>query len=256
VIWNSFPGGPNLAIKDNPNYVGLLTDPRACNRENLLWRVPTTLQASPSSSTSLSGSWPAVAGATGYALERSDTGNAPWIPAGTTVTTNAVVSGLPPSTLRHIRVRALYPLGDSAPLAVGSATTWTLYQQWKRDRLGSVLAPDLDDGDGDGLPTILEYAVGADPAFDSSALKPFATLVQDAGEPYLAITFRRRTGNPGVTYTVESTGDLVHGPWLSLAMEAGPATDNGDGTETVLFRDTMNIGAVDRRFLRLRVQAP
>lgn len=33
VIWNSFPGGPNIAIKDNPNYVTLLTDSRVTNRE-------------------------------------------------------------------------------------------------------------------------------------------------------------------------------------------------------------------------------
>jgi hypothetical protein len=35
VIWNSWPTGPNVAIKDNPNYVPLLTDPRVTNRENV-----------------------------------------------------------------------------------------------------------------------------------------------------------------------------------------------------------------------------
>lgn len=35
VIWNSFVTGPNLSIKDNPNYVELLTDARVTNRETV-----------------------------------------------------------------------------------------------------------------------------------------------------------------------------------------------------------------------------
>lgn len=35
VIWNGFSGAPNLAIKDNPNYVSLLTDARVTNRETV-----------------------------------------------------------------------------------------------------------------------------------------------------------------------------------------------------------------------------
>lgn len=35
VIWNSWPTGPFVAIKDNANYVPLLTDPRVTNRENV-----------------------------------------------------------------------------------------------------------------------------------------------------------------------------------------------------------------------------
>lgn len=35
VIWNSWPTGPFVAIKDNANYVPLLTDPSVTNRENV-----------------------------------------------------------------------------------------------------------------------------------------------------------------------------------------------------------------------------
>ena len=35
VIWNSWSTGPYVAIKDNANYVPLLTDPRVTNRENM-----------------------------------------------------------------------------------------------------------------------------------------------------------------------------------------------------------------------------
>jgi hypothetical protein len=35
VIWNSFPNGSHLAIRDNPNYVELLTDARVTNREQV-----------------------------------------------------------------------------------------------------------------------------------------------------------------------------------------------------------------------------
>ena len=35
VIWNSWPTGPFVAIKDNANYIPLLTDPRVTNRETV-----------------------------------------------------------------------------------------------------------------------------------------------------------------------------------------------------------------------------
>ena len=253
VIWNSFPTGPNIAIKDNPDYIGLLTDARATNREGLFWRAPALLAAASISSSQFGLSWTGLAGATGYALEASATGLAPWSPAGAGVATNETVGGYAPSTLQSFRVRAVYPGGVSAALALASATTWSGYQQWKNDELGNRNAPDLADDDLDGLPSLLEYAVGGRPATDSSALKPYARTESAAGQDYLTLIFRRRLDADGIDYNVECAGDLMTDEWLPDPVPVGSPVDNGDGTDTVTYRDIIPIHLAPARYLRLRI---
>lgn len=251
VVWNSFPGGPNIAIKDNANYYGLLTDTRVTNRESLLWRAPSGLTSSASSSTQFALGWSGTSGATGYALESSATGGAPWLPAGTSTPTAATLGGFSAATTRHFRVRALYPGGDSAPLSIASATTWTLFQQWKSDTLGNFAAPDLGDDDHDGLTTLLEYGLGTHPLTTSQP--PTQGIVNISSASYLTLTFRRRIGPSDAGYAVEATSDLINGAWLPDPVQHGTPVDNGDGTETVTFRDIVPIGSAPARFLRIRI---
>ena len=254
VIWNSFPTGPNLAIKDNPNYVALLTDPRVTNRETLLWRAPSGLAANAASSTQFALNWTGTSGATAYALESSATGAAPWLPAGISTPTSATVGTFTPATPRHFRVRALYPGADSAPLNVANATTWSLYVQWKSDTLGNFAAPDLADDDGDGIVTMLEYGLGTNPLATSQP--PTQGVVNVSSASYLSLTFRRRTGPSGASYVVEAISDLVSGTWLPQPVQFGVPVDNGDGTETVTFRDIIPLGSVPLRLMRLKVSVP
>jgi hypothetical protein len=259
IIWNGFPGAANMAIKDNPNYVGLLTDTRVTNRESLLWRAPSALTAGAASSTQFSLGWTGSAGATGYSLESSANGFAPWLSAGSSATTGATAGGFAPFTTRHFRVRAVFPGGDSAPLSVASATTWSLFLQWKNDILGDMNADNLADVDTDGLATVLEYSLGANPFTNSTAQRPVQGTVNVAGVNYLTLTFRRRTGANGangVTIIVEATGDLLAGAWQPDPVQFGTPVNNGDGTETVTFRDIIPLGSVPLRMMRLRVTAP
>ena len=102
---------------------------------------------------------------------------------------------------------------------------------------------------------MLEFVFGTDPLADSSAQRPVQSVINVAGSDYLALTFRRRTGANGVTVVVESTSDLATGIWLADAVQFGTPTDNGDGTETVTFRDIVPLGSVLSRFLRIRATA-
>ena len=113
----------------------------------------------------------------------------------------------------------------------------------------------LLDPDGDGAANLLEFVFGTDPLADSSAQRPVQSVINVAGSDYLALTFRRRTGANGVTVVVESTSDLATGIWLADAVQFGTPTDNGDGTETVTFRDIVPLGSVLSRFLRIRATA-
>lgn len=254
IVWNSWTTGPHVAIKDNDNYIGLLTDTRVTNRESLFWRAPGGLIVSVASSTQFALDWSGATGATNYVLESSETGIAPWLPAGNSIPTTTTLGGFGAAAKRYFRVRALYPGGDSAPVSIANATTWSLFQQWKNDELGNFASPDLGDDDSDGLVTLLEYGLGTDPL--TASLPPTQSLVNVNSASYLALTFRRRVGSSGLDYIVEATGDLLNGPWLPEPVQYGVPVDNGDSTETVTFRDIVPIDSAPSRFLRLHITLP
>ena len=63
-------------------------------------------------------------------------------------------------------------------------------------------------------------------------------------------TFRRWKNSVDIAYIPEISGEGL--TWLPLTVQAGAATDNGDGTETVTYRDLLP--ATDsRRFARVAV---
>lgn len=70
--------------------------------------------------------WAAVAGATGYRVERSPTGTSGWSQVGApTSSTSLTDSGLPEGTRYYYRVTAYNTAGDSAPGAANAATAVT-----------------------------------------------------------------------------------------------------------------------------------
>lgn len=75
-------------------------------------------------------------------------------------------------------------------------------------------------------------------------------MIEDGGDSYLALTFKRRNKAVDLTYTVEVSGDLIN--WAAAATEVGVPTDHGDGTETVTVRDIVPADG-QRRFIRLRI---
>ena len=117
---------------------------------------------------------------------------------------------------------------------------------------------DLADLDKDGLATMMECALGGDPAIAEFNLFPKIELISD--HPHFI--FRQRsgaTGTPGVDsrawgliYQVQVSDDLDE--WLvgsSYVTPVGSPISNGDGTDTVTVR--LSISGADRWFARLRV---
>ena len=47
------------------------------------------------------------------------------------------------------------------------------------------------------------------------------------------------------------SGDLID--WIETTATSGSVTDNGDGTETVTFRDTTPLSGSANRFIKLQV---
>jgi hypothetical protein len=102
------------------------------------------------------------------------------------------------------------------------AVQMSAYESWKLGN-GNVANPDLDDsGDGDGLPLLLEYAFGLNPATSDSTPVTFdvpsgqllmrgtPSLYSEAttnGREFHAV-FLRRKGDSGLTYTPQFSHDL------------------------------------------------
>ncbi|MEO7318687.1 MAG: CotH kinase family protein, partial [Chthoniobacteraceae bacterium] len=90
----------------------------------------------------------------------------------------------------------------------------------------------LGDDDEDGIPNALEYALALDPFARNAGALPVAQLISDAGQSYLAITFRHRP-TADLTLAVETSETLA--TWTSAVVLVG-SIDNGDGTFTSIWR--------------------
>lgn len=154
------------------------------------------------------------------------------------------------------------PLRHSTPLgALQRATvtvSGTIYESWftsnfNETQQGNPAISGLDeDPDLDGLSNRLEFAFNL-PAMTPGTLgRPVPGKVVDGGETYLTLTFRRRVIAPGLTYTPLTNGGLP-GTWLENALQVGSAVNNGDGTETVTFRDATPLPGNGQRFMQLEV---
>lgn len=98
------------------------------------------------------------------------------------------------------------------------------------------------DADGDGLPNLLEYALGRDPLrADGTGA---GSLGRDAATGRLTLTFTR-IADPALTYAVEASTDLK--TWTPVSVSTGAA--NVAGVVTVTDTDSAAVG----RFLRLLV---
>lgn len=123
-------------------------------------------------------------------------------------------------------------------------------------------AEDASDADKDGVPLLLEEAMGTNPNVNSQSLLPTLGTVQVTSLKFPTLTYRQLIGGSGppgtgysaqgFLYQVESSTNLQ--TWSSAGAElVGTAVDNGDGTQTVTVRsNTQYSPATPRQFLRLR----
>jgi hypothetical protein len=69
--------------------------------------------------------------------------------------------------------------------------------------------------------------------------------------PYLTLQYRRNLGASGLELHVDTAG--TPGAWtLDGSLPVGLPINNGDGTETLVRRDTLSPSDAAQRFIRLR----
>ena len=202
--------------------------------------APLTLSATVLSSSRVQLTWAAVPLVTGYRLEQSPDGLGNWSPVATASpgVTSATAEGLGARSQTFFRAIALNTNGASPASAVVAARTYSAYEEW---RLGQALALDSTadaDTDGDGLPDLLEYALGSDPASPASGALPVPVIA--AGR--LEFSYARLRAD--LDYVVESSLNLQ--TWSAADVDQGlPGTTT---TASTPLDDT-------RKFLRLKITA-
>jgi hypothetical protein len=139
-----------------------------------------------------------------------------------------------------------------------------LYADWVAlafpGQTNSAIVGPTADPDGDGVQNLIEFALGINPALADA--RPFApgqpglpvgAITNVNGTNYLTLKFQRPSGRLWILYAVEASGYLT--AWAA-AVQLGAPVPNGDGTETLTFRDTMPVVDATHRFLRLKITAP
>ena len=124
-------------------------------------------------------------------------------------------------------------------------------------------AADTADPAHDGLPNLLKYALGGNPAIaDATSIIPAASIVAEQ----LQFTFKCDAARTDIACIVQASDDLI--AWTDIASSTGGATtvalngsgaiisDTGIGQRIVTVTDAQMIAPDARHFLRLKVMAP
>jgi Right handed beta helix region len=146
-----------------------------------------------------------------------------------------------------------------ARVDIGADEFMTAAQAW-RDLYfslpnGGPNANAMDDPDKDGLPNLLEYALGGNPLQAGSAALPVPSATGGHG----VLTFSRNLNAADLTFAVQASSDMAS--WTTIATKSGTGawskasgvTVSDPGTGVVSVTDSATVTAGSRRFLRLSV---
>lgn len=130
------------------------------------------------------------------------------------------------------------------------------FDGWKLSHgLSGAAAQDDADEDQDGIPLLLEFALGGDPTSHDTERQPRLSVTEDGGNDYLELRLTRPQGLLNLQYLPQTTDDLRSWPSDSsgIADPAPPPIDNQDGTETLVFRRSPPISDSGQAFIRVQI---
>jgi len=130
----------------------------------------------------------------------------------------------------------------------------TPFEQWKFNALGSAYleigaSGDLDDPHGNGISTLVEFALGGDP---SKGAQP--EIIRENGVSKLALKFRRPAGSrAGADCLIEVSKDMKSWSPAGDAVEIRPSVFDIDGSESISACQKLPVGISKWPFMRIRV---
>lgn len=111
------------------------------------------------------------------------------------------------------------------------------------------------DPDGDGIPNLLEFVLGGDPASPDSSIQPTASYTTVDGSPALVFSFYAVSSLGSVGWSVEYSSDLATWTTASAGTNGVTITSAASGTGVNLV--TVTIPTTESRLLaRLRLTLP
>lgn len=120
------------------------------------------------------------------------------------------------------------------------------YDHWKDHYNISQATPDNDDSDGDGVPLLLEYALGMDPGVNGIVGLPTASF--DGSN--LVVTYTRLASTTDIEVIVEESDTLSPGSWTDSLVTPALVSRN-DLVWTM--RASIPLDGATMKFARLRV---
>jgi hypothetical protein len=145
--------------------------------------------------------------------------------------------------------------GSNPPVWVPIQPVFAIWQAQKfsaAERANLAVSGPTADPDGDGVANLLEYAFGFEPKTANTTAQPLVGTVKVNSVDHLTLTYRRLVPtSPDLIYTPQSTSDLA-GAWDTTPVLLS-GRNNGDGTETVAYRDVTPLSGATKRFLRLKL---
>ena len=141
------------------------------------------------------------------------------------------------------------------------------YETWKETHFSAAQLVDSGasgssaDPDADGLPNLLEYALGGDPTTAIPLVHPRPDF--DLATSRLQLAFNRYLARTDLTLTVQAA-DSPAGPWIDIARSTGgnafTALVTGTGIAETGTGDARQVTVTDptsgtRRFIRLKVDS-
>lgn len=131
--------------------------------------------------------------------------------------------------------------------------TWTPFETWK---VSYGLAADADPSTPigpDGVPLLVEYALGMNPLEPDPQKLPRPMRVSHAGEDYAALEFTQSKNSPDATVTGGVSEELASWDYRPEATVLVSRTEDPGGlTETLVIRDAVPAPTTGVRFLKVR----
>jgi hypothetical protein len=158
-----------------------------------------------------------------------------------------------PTTWALSSVQNGSPAGvDGEPSRVFEGWRWDYFTQAEMTSIGGIFA----DPDGDGLNNFAEFVFGCRPKIsDRPPELATAGRMNVGGADYLTISFRRARNALDINYIIETNADLSNpAGWVSAGVLVS-ASNQGNGTEDVIYRDSVPVGA-SPRYIRVRAVKP
>jgi fibronectin type 3 domain-containing protein len=199
--------------------------------------------------------WSAASGAATYIVQRSDISGANYTTVNSAVaTTSYLDTGLTDGNTYYYVVAAQNPAGTSANSAEANTTLAENITAWTAASFPGVTDANITGPaatpENDGVPNLLKYFYGLDPAAPAPANNPPVTSTTGPTNTVL-FTFRLAKSATGLAYSIQSSTDLLN--WTDTGVSPTVLSDQGT---YYLMQATVPLGANPSLYLRLKVTTP